>query len=113
QALQLARGVLLKPLMKSIRLPDRIAKLPGDVPVSVRAKTGTLHFVSGLAGYIDTPDGGELTFAIFCADTQRRASLTRAQRERPRGAKGWNTQARALQHGLIERWALMYGQPEA
>ncbi|MGB1209109.1 MAG: D-alanyl-D-alanine carboxypeptidase/D-alanyl-D-alanine endopeptidase, partial [Paracoccaceae bacterium] len=32
QALQLARGVLLKPLMKSIRLPDRIAKLPGDVP---------------------------------------------------------------------------------
>jgi D-alanyl-D-alanine carboxypeptidase/D-alanyl-D-alanine-endopeptidase (penicillin-binding protein 4) len=109
RALQLAKGLDLKPLLKPIRLPDRITRLPAKV----FAKTGTLHFVSGLAGYLETPDGSELTFAVFCADVERRAGLTRAQRERPRGARGWNTQARALQHGLIERWAQLYGSSKS
>lgn len=92
----------LKALLRDIPLRD-------GSDFKVRAKTGTLNFVSGLAGYVDAPDGSELAFAVFAADTPRRDALTRAERERPRGAKGWNTQARALQLDLLARWSVLYG----
>lgn len=92
----------LKVLLRDIPLRD-------GSTFDVRAKTGTLNFVSGLAGYLDAPDGSELAFAIFSADTTRRDALSQAERENPRGAKGWNTQARSLQLDLMERWSVLYG----
>lgn len=73
----------------------------------VRAKTGTLNFVSGLGGFVDTPR--PLVFAIFAADTARRDGLAESQRERPAGGPEWTRRARALQGQLIERWAALYG----
>ncbi|MFD1808302.1 D-alanyl-D-alanine carboxypeptidase [Gemmobacter lanyuensis] len=52
----------------------------------MRAKTGTLNFVSALAGYITPPGGRQMAFAIFTADPDRRARLTVAEREDPPGA---------------------------
>ncbi|MBV1904293.1 MAG: D-alanyl-D-alanine carboxypeptidase, partial [Marinosulfonomonas sp.] len=71
-------------------------------------KTGTLHFVSGLAGFI-TAGKTELAFAIFSANADRRDALTVEERERPPGARGWSNQARRLQSGLIDRWIDRYG----
>jgi D-alanyl-D-alanine carboxypeptidase/D-alanyl-D-alanine-endopeptidase (penicillin-binding protein 4) len=80
---------------------------PQEVP-KVQAKTGTLNFVSGLAGYVTCPGGRELVFAIFAADTARRNRLAEAERERPQGAPEWTRRARAMQAQLISRWAAVH-----
>ncbi len=83
-------------------------KRPSPKGVVVRAKTGTLNFVSSLAGFITTPGGRELCFAIFTADTERRDAIPPEQRERPPGAKGWASRARHLQKELLRRWAARF-----
>lgn len=84
----------------------RPAPIPG---VGVLAKTGTLNFVSALAGYIECPNGRKLAFAIFSADMPRRQALTKAQRERPEGGQAWRRRAKNMQQRLLRRWALEYG----
>jgi len=78
-------------------------------PIKVFAKTGTLNFVSGLAGYLVAPDGSEFAFAIFAADQGKRAQIKRGDRERPQGSRSWNKRAKTLQQKLIERWGVLYG----
>ena len=98
----------LSSILKPVALRDAKGNLRKGSSVSMRAKTGTLHFVSGLAGYISAGKT-ELAFAIFSANTQRRDALTVGERERPPGAKGWSNQARRLQSGLVDRWIELYG----
>lgn len=95
----------LAPLLKS----DPLA---GDLPQGnarqpwLRAKTGTLNFVSNLAGYIETPSGRVLAFAILCNDPERRAG-TEGQ-EQPAGVRTWTRQAKLLQRDLIDAWAARF-----
>lgn len=96
-------------LMKQIPLRDAKGRMIKGHPIKVHAKTGTLNFVSALAGYITAPDGTRLAFAIFIADEKRRAGLAKTDREAPQGSKSWNKAAKRLQQGLIERWATLYG----
>lgn len=91
----------LKPLLKPFDMRD-----VGDFDVA--AKTGTLNFVSALAGFIDGGRGRELAFAIFCADLDRRDGLSMAERERPEGGRTWNANAKLLQRRLINRWGVLY-----
>ncbi|MBY6160480.1 D-alanyl-D-alanine carboxypeptidase/D-alanyl-D-alanine-endopeptidase [Mameliella alba] len=106
RGLRLTMGI--KPLLKDIPMRDSNYKVVEDHPLKVRAKTGTLNFVSGLAGFIDLPDGTELVFAVFAADVPRRSALTVDQRERPEGGRSWNSRAKILQQGLIGRWGVLY-----
>jgi len=109
RALIAARKTMeLEPLLKPIAMRDGQRNLLKDHPVTVRAKTGTLNFVSGLAGFMVTSEGAELAFAIFAADTDRRAGLSRAERERPEGGASWNRRAKILQQALIDRWGVLY-----
>ena len=91
----------LRPLLKELTLE-------GPPRQPVQAKTGTLNFVSGLAGYFDAHSGRSLAFATFAADVDRRNGLSVAQRERPEGGRAWSRRARSLQFDLIERWALVH-----
>lgn len=104
----LAQKTQIHPILRSFTMKDTKGRPVKNHPIAVSAKTGTLNFVSGLAGYMKAPSGEELAFAIFAADTELRASLTRAQRERPKGAKSWNRRAKTLQQKLIERWSALY-----
>ncbi len=99
---------VLRPLLKPVTLARREGDKQIDPTLAVVAKTGTLNFVSGLAGYITTPGGRDLAFAVFSSDLPRRAGIARENRERPRGARGWNGRARRLQRELIRRWSTTY-----
>ncbi len=97
----------LNPIMKTIVMTDEDKKRIANHPAVVQAKTGTLNFVSALAGYIRTQSGRELAFAIFAADLEARERGKIAGDERPAGSITFNTQARRLQQVLLQRWAAL------
>ncbi|MCE8458525.1 D-alanyl-D-alanine carboxypeptidase, partial [Rhodovulum sulfidophilum] len=98
----------LRPLLKDVPLRDASGRPMRAHPVKVEAKTGTLNFVSALAGYIGQPGGRQMAFAIFSADEERRARIRPEEMERPQGGRAWLTRARMLQHELLRRWAETY-----
>jgi len=100
--------IALTPLMKPYILRNANGERLTTQATRVAAKTGTLNFVSGLAGYITPPSGRALAFAIFSADLERRAALSRAERERPQGGRAWARRARRLQNDLVLRWSRLY-----
>lgn len=104
-----ARGGPLRGLMKPFPIRDANGKEVRNHPIRVSAKTGTLNFASGLVGYVETPGGRELAFAIYAADVPRRDALAPGDREQPPGGSAWARRARMLQSQLIERWSLAYG----
>lgn len=102
------RHKALRPVLKNVVLRHRDGKVNKAHPIKVQAKTGTLNFVSGLAGYMTVKGGNDMVFAIFIADTNARERIKRNQRDRPQGARGWNRKAKRLQQKLIERWGAVY-----
>jgi D-alanyl-D-alanine carboxypeptidase/D-alanyl-D-alanine-endopeptidase (penicillin-binding protein 4) len=94
----------LRPLMKQIDMLDRDRNVIRDHPGQVLAKTGTLNFVSSLAGYLQTASGRDLAFAFFGADLDAREAGKRAGDEAPPGARQWNRKAKALQQRLLQNW---------
>ncbi len=94
----------LRPILRAYPVSERGERTP--VPdLSVAAKTGTLNFVSALAGYASTAGGGDMAFAIFTSDTARRDAVPIDQRERPDGARDWAGRSRRLQQDLLLRWS--------
>lgn len=91
-------------LMKPIKLRDANGKVVDGQGIEVTAKTGTLNFVSTLAGYVITPQGTKWAFAIVSADLAARGKIKKSDRERPRGASGWNRRAKSMQQRLLHRW---------
>lgn len=109
KALIEVRNSALRPILKSFTMRDEKGRPVKDHPIAVYAKTGTLNFVSSLAGYITAPDGTEMAFAIFASDMVARGGIAREDREAPRGGRSWNRRAKRVQQALIERWGVMYG----
>lgn len=98
------RDPLLRPILRSYPVSERGERTP-VADLSVAAKTGTLNFVSALAGYASTASGADMAFAIFTADTARRDAIPIDQRERPDGARDWSSRSRRLQQDLLLRWS--------
>ncbi len=98
----------LRGLMKDIVLTDAEGDTLPNPPATVVAKTGTLNFVSTLAGYIGTTGGADLCFTIFCADPVSRAAALQSVDEVPDGARDWNQRAKRLQQELLQRWSAVY-----
>jgi D-alanyl-D-alanine carboxypeptidase/D-alanyl-D-alanine-endopeptidase (penicillin-binding protein 4) len=77
-----------------------------DTAFAVFAKTGTMNFVSGLAGYLPTRQGRTRAFAIFVNDKP----LRRAYDADPsRGAWGrragrWRARAKEMEAALVRLW---------
>lgn len=94
----------LRELLKPVYLRDAKGQPLRDHPVRIKAKTGTLNFVSALAGYITPATGRDLAFAIFTADMDRRATLSLDERDRPEGGRSWVARSRRLQRELVEAW---------
>lgn len=108
QALIAVQDAGLRPILKRIGMRDSKGRPVKDHPIEVDAKTGTLNFVSSLAGYLTTPNGKVMAFAIFTANAEKRAVIRREDREGPPGARTWNRRSKRVQQALIERWAVLY-----
>lgn len=74
--------------------------------VTVRVKTGTIDFASGLAGYL--LGKRRLAFAILAADPELRAALGPTRRTNPPGSVAWTRRARRQEQALLRRWARLY-----
>lgn len=108
----LLRVLAARPGQVHARLPGPLAgylkphNVAADsVPINydeldVVAKTGTMDYIRGLAGYVATPGGKRFAFAIFCNDLARRAGGVR------RVNRGWLGRARGLERRLIRNWVL-------
>jgi D-alanyl-D-alanine carboxypeptidase/D-alanyl-D-alanine-endopeptidase (penicillin-binding protein 4) len=99
----------LKPILKDIPMRHANGKVNAGHPIKVAAKTGTLYFVSSLAGYMSTARGKDMAFAIFTANSGLRETYDPTSGQRPQGSRGWNSRSKALQQKLIERWDRYYG----
>jgi D-alanyl-D-alanine carboxypeptidase/D-alanyl-D-alanine-endopeptidase (penicillin-binding protein 4) len=104
-----SRNLRLRSALKTMKLVNSKGRSAPIDGVTVFAKTGTLNFVSALAGYIDTPNGHKLTFAIFTADISKRSKINKEDRERPAGSKTWRNRSKTMQQKLLRRWVLEYG----
>ncbi|MGV8986462.1 MAG: D-alanyl-D-alanine carboxypeptidase/D-alanyl-D-alanine endopeptidase [Cypionkella sp.] len=100
-------GAGLRAILREIGVKGEDGKPVKGGATRVYAKSGTLNFVSGLAGFIEPSSGRDLCFAIFSADTARREAIPVAQRERPPGERAWVGRARGLQANLLSHWAGM------
>ncbi len=76
-----------------------------DVPLdydglSVVAKTGTMSYIRGLAGYIATPGGRKFAFVIFSNDLTRRGGGAQKVNKR------WLGRAKGFERALIRSWVI-------
>ncbi|WBU57524.1 D-alanyl-D-alanine carboxypeptidase [Paracoccus sediminicola] len=102
----LGQGGALRGLMTQVGLQDtRGRAAPGDLLLT--AKTGTLNFVSNLAGYGRLPGHEEVVFAIYVNDMARRAESE--GQELPSGVVTWTYRAKHLQQRLVDSWVRRYG----
>jgi D-alanyl-D-alanine carboxypeptidase/D-alanyl-D-alanine-endopeptidase (penicillin-binding protein 4) len=98
----------LGPLLDAV-LKDHPIEPPegGGLAPSAQAKTGTMNFTRGLAGFITTGNGRRLAFAWFANDLPRReAGLDEAGPGR--GARGWRNAAVYHERRLLTRWAGLF-----
>lgn len=102
-----SRAQDLRSVLRKVSVKDDKGRPIENHPAKVVGKSGTLNFVSGLAGFIQPPSGRELCFAIFSADVPRREAVPVAERENTRGNDAWVNRAHMLQSRLIRRWAEM------
>lgn len=106
RALCLARGAEgLAPMLKRDPLDEDLGPMPGQ-GYGVMGKTGTLNFVSNLAGVLSVPAGGRAGFAILSSDGPRHAATS--GQDLPAGVIGWTKAAKRLQRDILTGWAARY-----
>jgi D-alanyl-D-alanine carboxypeptidase/D-alanyl-D-alanine-endopeptidase (penicillin-binding protein 4) len=92
---------------------DARGNLAAPRGVRMVAKTGTMYFVSALAGYLQGRQGRMLAFAILSADLDHRAAMPPGAQSRPPGARSWGLAARGQQNALLRLWAERLGESGA
>ena len=99
---------VLPSILKSRRIYGAAKTSISSAKVAIIAKTGTMHFNRGLAGYI-TKDGVPCAvFAIFSADIKKKNSIKSHQLSNPPGSKNWLSQAKNLENTILSTWAREY-----
>lgn len=96
----------LQPIMRNITVVGDDDKIIEGNGAYVKAKTGTLNFVSTLAGYARTKSGRDLAFAIFSSDLEAREAGKLQGGESPPGSRSWNRRARGLQQEILQHLLL-------
>ena len=78
----------------------------------VWAKTGTMYYGRGLAGFLYTASGRRLAFALYTSDLDERGRLDalgpEPDAEEKERADDWLGRARELERDLLKHWALTF-----
>lgn len=101
----LTRTDRLAPMLKDIAVKNSQGSTVSNPGYVIKAKTGTLNFVSSLAGYVTPQNAPPIAFAIISSDLPRRAAVPEQDKDRPPGSRTYARRARAMQQALIARWA--------
>ena len=100
---------VLVQLLKEQRVYGTHEKEIREANVKVLAKTGTMHFNRGLAGYIMKDEIPRAVFAIFSADLQKKqTSENGLELSNPPGHKSWLLNAKHLENSVVAHWAKLY-----
>lgn len=91
----------LPALLRADPLADDLGPNPAHA-AGVRAKTGTLNFVSNLAGYADRGNGVPAAFAILTADPPRHEATS--GQDTPAGVLAWTRRSKRLQGDILSVW---------
>jgi len=95
-------------LLKPYYLPRKLVRQRG---YRVRAKSGTMNYIRGRAGFIETLNGRLLAFALFIGQPYARKDYDGPRAGLPRvrsGPRRWRYRARQLEQALIARWVTVY-----
>ncbi|MSQ48042.1 MAG: D-alanyl-D-alanine carboxypeptidase/D-alanyl-D-alanine-endopeptidase [Deltaproteobacteria bacterium] len=102
-------GVVPFPELLTPPLWERIKGAP--IP-NVRAKSGTMNYADGLAGYLTTTSGRQFGFAILLTDFAKRLTMDETQDVRVEAgdssSRSWMRGAKGLEQGLVASWIARY-----
>jgi D-alanyl-D-alanine carboxypeptidase/D-alanyl-D-alanine-endopeptidase (penicillin-binding protein 4) len=92
-------------LRKRLKTPELAYKVWG--------KTGSLHYVDNVAGYLFSNSGKKLAFAILMNDkealkTLREENLSKASQKLRMKSKAWSQKAKQRQNELLKKWITTY-----
>lgn len=92
--------------------PPRWERAKGPEHIAVRAKSGTMNYADGLAGFLTTSQGRQLGFVVLITDFPKRLAQdetqdVRAAAPEPEGSN-WTTRAKGLERALVNSWIVRY-----
>ena len=93
----------LLPVLKLIPIYTSKGKVNSIGNITVRGKSGTMHFIRGLAGYICKEDIPVMAFSIFSADLKKRKENSSNNFERPKGSSAWLSKAVIQERQIIRK----------
>ena len=93
----------LLPVLKLIPIYTSNGKVNSIGNITVRGKSGTMHYIRGLAGYICKEDIPVMAFSIFSADLKKRKENSSDNFERPRGSSAWLSKAVIQERQIIRK----------
>ncbi|NOT58156.1 MAG: D-alanyl-D-alanine carboxypeptidase/D-alanyl-D-alanine-endopeptidase [Deltaproteobacteria bacterium] len=92
--------------------PPRWERNKGAPIPNVRAKSGTMNYADGLAGYLTTTSGRQLGFAILLTDFAKRLTMDETHDVRVEAGdsatRSWMRGAKGLERGLVASWMARY-----
>ena len=93
----------LLPILKLTPIYTSKGKVSSIGNITVRAKSGTMHYIRGLAGYVCKEDIPVMAFSIFSADLEKRKENSSNNFERPRGSSAWLSRAVIQERQIIRK----------
>ena len=89
-------------LLRKIKPRDYSGKIDASSKLGIRAKTGTLNFVSSIAGYVNHGANAPFAFTVMSQDLNRRiAAQADNLNVASKDSKLWNVRSRRMQHQIL------------
>jgi len=99
---------ILPSILKTRKIYGSAKQRIKSANIEIIAKTGTMHFNRGLAGYITKNGIPCAVFAIFSADLDKKMQIKDHQLSNPPGSKIWLSQAKSIENTVLSTWAQGY-----
>lgn len=94
----------LSSILKAYKNSNQLSKRFSNKDFKIVAKTGTMFFVRGLAGYIFLNDKPIACFTIFNSNSKLRKKINPKEAQRPKESKKWLNQCKSREKNIIFAW---------